>query len=435
MTTLWDRTLVELRQALPSQEFAAWIACLRSLGEPSDTMTLEAPNAFHRNWVQKHHLEHIRAAIATAAGRPIPVVLAIGSAGGAMAPKPAAADVLPPGAPANSDGPALSFSTFVVGSCNELAYAAARAVAQSPGSQYNPLFIHGGVGLGKTHLLQAIAAEMRGRFRGHRVLAVKAEVFLNEMVRAIKRHEMDAFHRRFRRADALLVDDVQFIAGKDRTQEEFLHAFNLLGEARKQIVLTSDKPPRAIAQLEDGLRSRFEGGLIAEVTRPDRETRFRILERKALLLGMSLSREVLDYLADRIPALSVRELEGALTRLRAMASLGSRPVDLTLAREAVGQVYPEPCERVSAERVETLVGASLGIDPRLLATHRSGRAVFARQLAMYLLKKLLRLSLSAIGDRYGRDHTTVLHAVRVIEARRACDPEVRRLVTALEGKL
>jgi chromosomal replication initiator protein len=234
----------------------------------------------------------------------------------------------------------------------------------------------------------------------------------------------------------LLVDDVQFIAGKERTQEEFLHTFNRLCGAGKQIVVTSDRPPAAIPRLEDGLRSRFEGGMIAEVQQPDLDTRRRILEHKAAAAGIELPAEVTSYLAERIRALSVRELEGTLTRLRAMASLWERPIDLDLAREAVGPMYPGPRERPSADHVESLVGQALAVEPRLLlSTQRSQRVVFARQVAMYFLRKMIGLSLSAIGERYDRDHTTVLHAVRTIDTRRRCDPEVRRLVMLLEEKM
>jgi chromosomal replication initiator protein len=330
----------------------------------------------------------------------------------------------------------FSFDTFVVGQCNELAYAGARAVAESPGSIYNPLFIHGGVGLGKTHLLHAIANAVRQRFRSYRVLSIGAELFINEMVSSVRRQQMETFHQRFRKIDTLVVDDVQFIAGKERTQEEFLHTFNLLCAAGKQIVLSSDKAPREIANLEGGLRNRFEGGLTVEVTRPDRETRRRILAAKAMQQGLELPGEVLDYLTERVRAVSVRELEGALTRLKAMASLIGRTIDLALAEETVGRLYPVTRERVPVERVESLVTEALDVErPALLSGQRNARLVFARQVSMYLMRKQIGLSFAAIGERYGRDHTTVLHAVRAIEARRACDPEVRRLVTTLEEKL
>jgi chromosomal replication initiator protein len=347
--------------------------------------------------------------------------------------------VVPPRAPASTPtlgARAQTFDTFVVGPCNELAHAAAAAVAQAPGAQYNPLFLHGGVGLGKTHLINATANALRAQFRGARVLAIGAELFVNEMVSAVRRQQMETFHQRFRRIDTLLVDDVQFIAGKERTQEEFLHTFNLLCAAGKQIVVSSDQPPRAIPNLEQGLRSRFEGGMIAEVTEPDQEMRRRILARKAELAGTELQPEVVEYLADRVRAASVRALEGALTRLRAVASLTGRAINLALADEVVGPMYPETRVRVSPTRVETLVATYLGVDPStLLSPRRDARVVFARQIAMYLMRKLLGLSLAAIGERYGRDHTTVLHAVRVVETRRGCDPEVRRLVSALEEKL
>ena len=434
MSTLWDQTMAQLQLTLPSQEFAVWISCLRTSAGAGDALTVEAPSAFHRNWVQRHFLDRIRTTVESVAGRPVPVVLSVGNAPVSAAPIPA-----PIRAPTTAPLPAaqaLTFDAFVIGPCNELAHAAARAVASAPGTQYNPLFIHGGVGLGKTHLIHAIANAVRARFRSYRVLAISSELFVNEMVSAVRRQQMETFHQRFRRIDALLVDDVQFIAGKERTQEEFLHTFNRLCAGGRQIVVSSDRPPRDIPNLENGLRSRFEGGMIAEVTAPDYATRLRILEHKAMLAGVPPLGPVGEYLAERIRAGSVRELEGALTRLRAVASLTGRAIDLALAEEVVGPIYPKTRTRVSAERVEALVGTHLGVEQRqFLSARRDVRVVFARQVAMYLMRKLMGLSLAAIGERYGRDHTTVLHAVRVIETRRGCDPEVRRLVSALEEKL
>ena len=434
MSTLWDQTMAQLQLALPRQEFAVWISCLRISADASDALTVEAPSAFHRNWVQRHFLDRIRTTVESVAGRPVPVVLSVGKAVVSTAPAPA--PIRAPTAAPLPAAQALTFDAFVVGPCNELAHAAARAVASAPGTQYNPLFFHGGVGLGKTHLIHAIANAVRAGFRSYRVLAIGAELFVNEMVSAVRRQQMETFHQRFRRIDALLVDDVQFIAGKERTQEEFLHTFNRLCAGGRQIVVSSDKPPRDIPNLENGLRSRFEGGMIAEVTAPDYATRLRILECKAMLAGVPPLGPVAEYLAERIRAVSVRELEGALTRLRAVASLMGRSIDLALAEEVVGPMYPEARARVSAERVEALVGTYLGVEARqLLSPRRDVRLVFARQVAMYLMRKLIGQSLATIGERYGRDHTTVLHAVRVIETRRGCDPEVRRLVSALEEKL
>jgi len=443
MDTLWDQALAELQLVVPSQEFAAWISCLRMAAD-GDTMTVEAPSQFHRNWVQRHFLERIRSTVETVAGRAVPVQLAVsgepnatsGGAETASAPPVARRSTPQRSAASPPAGEGPRFDTFVVGPSNELACAAAQAVATGPGRQYNPLCIHGGVGLGKTHLIQAIAHELRARFRSARVLAIGAERFVNEMVSAVRRQQMESFHHRYRRIDTLLVDDVQFIAGKERTQEEFLHTFNLLCAAGKQIVVSSDKPPREIRDLEIGLRSRFEGGLIVEVTQPDRETRRRILAHKAVAAEMTLPPEVLDYLAEHLRGASVRELEGALTRLRASTSLTGRAVDLALAAEIVTPICGGMRNRASADRIEQLVAIKFGLEARALrSAGRETRLVLARQLAMYLLRHRLSLSLAAIGERYGRDHSTVLHAVRVIKKRRDCDPEVGRLALALEEQL
>ncbi|MEB2284207.1 MAG: chromosomal replication initiator protein DnaA [Myxococcales bacterium] len=436
MESLWNQTLAELRSSLPLREFTAWIACLRSSEVAGGEIAVEAPSIFHRNWVQQHFLERIRTTATQLAGHPISVSLSVGS--GIPMRKRAGVES-PPLSIRNRAGhghSAFTFDTFVVGHCNELAHAGALAVAQHPGSVYNPLFVHGGVGLGKTHLVHAIANAVRQRFRSYRVLSIGAELFVNEMVSAVRRQQMETFHQRFRKIDTLVVDDVQFIAGKERTQEEFLHTFNLLCAAGKQIVLSSDKPPREIVNLEIGLRNRFEGGLTVEVTCPDRDTRRRILALKASQQCVVLSDAVLDYLADRIRAASVRELEGALTRLQAMAALIGRTIDVALAEEVIGRLYPVRRERVTLERVEALVSEALDVPATtLVSQQRNARIVFARQVSMYLLRKQIGLALAAIGERYARDHTTVLHAVRAIEARRACDPEVRRLVTTLEERL
>ncbi len=436
MESLWDRTLAELRSSLPLQDFTAWIACLRSASTPGDEMTVEAPTVFHRNWVRQYFLDTIRLTATHVAGHPVSVSLAVGSGIPVHVPiaRTSPVPVIRKSAPAAHQ--TFRFETFVVGPCNELAHAGARAVADHPGSVYNPLFIHGGVGLGKTHLVHAIANGVRRRFRSYRVLSIGAELFVNEMVSSVRRQQMESFHHRFRKIDTLIVDDVQFIAGKERTQEEFLHTFNLLCAAGKQIVLSSDKQPREIANLEVGLRNRFEGGLTVEITRPDRDTRRRILAAKAAQQGLDISDAVLDYLSDRIRAASVRELEGALTRLKALASLDGRTIDLTLAEQTVGLLYPAVRERVPVERVESLVAEGLAVSTAALSSsQRSARVVFARQVSMYLLRKHIGMSLAAIGERYARDHTTVLHAARAIEARRACDPEVRRLVNAIEERL
>jgi chromosomal replication initiator protein len=436
MNSLWDQTLAELRSSMPVQDFTAWIACLRTSPETGDALTVEAPNVFHRNWVREHFLETIRSTATQLAGHPVAVSLSVGSGipvHKAIAPAAPVPVIRKSAVPGHQS---FSFDTFVVGQCNELAHAGARAVAEHPGNVYNPLFIHGGVGLGKTHLVHAIANAVRQRFRSYRVLSISAELFINEMVSSVRRQQMETFHQRFRKIDTLVVDDVQFIAGKERTQEEFLHTFNLLCAAGKQIVLSSDKPPREIANLETGLRSRFEGGLTVEVTRPDRDTRRRILAAKAMQQELMLSDDVLDFLTDRIRAASVRELEGALTRLKAMATLVGRRIDVALAEDTIGRIYPVTRERVPVERVESLVGEALAVSATaLLSSQRNARLVFARQVSMYLMRKQIGLSLAAIGERYGRDHTTVLHAVRAIEARRSCDPEVRRLVSTLEEKL
>ena len=407
-----------------------------------DALTVEAPNMFHRNWVQQHFLDRIRSTATHVAGHPVPVSLSVAvGRGGYARPGADAVGVTDSVIRKSADAghAAFSFETFVVGPCNELAHAGRqsrrRRIPAAPTIRSSST-----AASDWARRISCMRSRTRcgRRFRSYRVLSIGAELFINEMVSAVRRQQMETFHHRFRKIDTLVVDDVQFIAGKERTQEEFLHTFNLLCAAGKQIVVSSDKPPREIAESRgrtaQPLRGRPDGRDDASRSRyapahPRREgcaAGARSLGRRARLsrpTGCGRS--------------SVRELEGALTRLKAMASLGGRTIDLALAEETVGPLYPIVRERVPVERVEVARdgGARTSSGRPCSSAQRNARLVFARQVSMYLMRKQIGLSLATIGERYGRDHTTVLHAVRAIEARRACDPEVRRLVTTLEERL
>jgi chromosomal replication initiator protein len=313
---------------------------------------------------------------------------------------------------ATSLNPRYTFDQFVIGASNRFAHAAAMAVAEAPASAYNPLFIYGGAGLGKTHLLHAIGKHSVDMYPHLRVKYVSSETFTNDFINAIKDDRSEAFQRRYREADILLVDDIQFLESKERTQEEFFHTFNALHNANKQIVMSSDRPPKKIATLEDRLRSRFEWGLITDIQPPDLETRIAILKKKADMDHLTVSADVLGYIASRVES-NIRELEGALIRVIAYASLNQTTVTLDLAEEVLGHLFPTSgAEPVRTDTILHEVAAYFGVSvDDLKSQNRSKPIVSARQIAMYLLRDLTELSLPKIGEVFGgRDHTTVLHA-------------------------
>ncbi len=336
--------------------------------------------------------------------------------------KPARQPQPPPATQERSDHPNLNprytFSTFIRGSSNSLAAAAARAVADRPARAYNPLFIYGGVGLGKTHLMHAIGHEVLRSRADARVTYMSAERFTNEMIDSISDAKMKRFRKNYRNVDVLLVDDIQFLANKERTQEEFFHTFNELHGANKQIVISSDRPPRQIPTLEDRLRSRFEWGMIADIQPPDFETRIAILLKKAVQCGTAIGNDVASLLAERVPS-NIRELEGALTRLMAMSSLKQMPITIDLAQEALAGILPDASQNViDIPTIQDCVCDYFSIQKKdLLGKRRDQKVVRPRQLAMYLCKEMTGASYPEIGSEFGgKDHTTVMHACRKIES-------------------
>jgi len=335
--------------------------------------------------------------------------------------------------PGDSLAERYTFETFVTGTSNRFAHAASLAVAETPGRSYNPLFIHGGAGLGKTHLLQAISHYIRQNYPGHRVRYVSTESFMNEFVEAIRTTGQVAFKRRYRDIDVLLVDDIQFMEGKEGLQEEFFHTFNSLHGAGRQVVLSSDRPPRAIATLEDRLRSRFEWGLITDIQPPDLETRLAILRKKTELEGTQFPDEVLDFIATHIKN-NIRELEGALIRVGAFASLTREPLDLALAQKVLADIVTDGEPRpITINRIIEATIAMFGFEREELLGKRRHRAlVTARQISMYVCRELTDLSYPAIAREFGnRDHTTVIHAVDKISKQMAERRQIYDQVTAL----
>jgi chromosomal replication initiator protein len=450
MQELWSAALPLLRQQVGERNFLAWIEPIRCAGAEHQVQ-LEVPNRFFQDWVTQNFLSTIADTINRVAGQPRAVRLIVNQC---VVTRPRTAECVmlaaaPPRSTQRNGGevtkpaarnpkigrlvPHYTFDGFVVGPSNEVAFKAAKTVSAQPGQRFNPVFLHGGVGLGKTHLINAIAHDLLARFPRMRLACMPAEDFMNVLIGSMRNQQMDAFRDRFREVDALVLDDIQFLAGKERTQEEFFHTFNALHSAGKQIVLTSDKKPAAINGLEHRLRSRFEGGMIADIKPPTLEMRRSILCAKASRHGMELQEDVVEYLA-RTTGPSVRELEGALTRLTANATVRGVPLTLALAEELLGPL--QSLGKVSVEAVQDTVSRHFGLTVSDLKSERRGRDItLPRQIAMYLSRTVASASFPSIAEKFERDHSTVMHAVRVIESRRSGDPSLARLLSDLDIEL
>ena len=333
--------------------------------------------------------------------------------------------------------PKYTFSTFVVGNNNRFAHAAALAVAEAPASSYNPLFIYGGVGLGKTHLMHAIGNEILRNNKNSKILYVTSEAFTNELINAIKDNTNDQFRNKYRGIDILLIDDIQFIAGKERIQEEFFHTFNTLYESGKQVILSSDKPPKDIPLLEDRLKSRFEWGIIADISNPDYETRLAILRKKAQIDNIIIDDEILSAIATRIDS-NIRELEGTLNKLIATASLTSnRQITMEMAEKAINDIVSQQEKVISATYIQETVGKYFNINPKdLKGSKRSNDITVPRQIAMYLCRNVANMSLPQIGKDFGkRDHTTVMHACNKIEKEIKTNSNTKLIVESVKNIL
>ena len=333
--------------------------------------------------------------------------------------------------------PKYTFSTFVVGNNNRFAHAAALAVAEAPASSYNPLFIYGGVGLGKTHLMHAIGNEILRNNKNSKILYVTSEAFTNELINAIKDNTNDQFRNKYRGIDILLIDDIQFIAGKERIQEEFFHTFNTLYESGKQVILSSDKPPKDIPLLEDRLKSRFEWGIIADISNPDYETRLAILRKKAQIDNIIIDDEILSAIATRIDS-NIRELEGTLNKLIATAPLTSnRQITMEMAEKAINDIVSQQEKVISATYIQETVGKYFNINPKdLKGSKRSNDITFPRQIAMYLCRNVANMSLPQIGKDFGkRDHTTVMHACNKIEKEIKTNSNTKLIVESVKNIL
>ncbi|HEX9711831.1 MAG TPA: chromosomal replication initiator protein DnaA [Actinomycetota bacterium] len=414
---LWGRTLRAVKADISSPGARAWVEGSRPVLYRDGTMTVAAPSAFAKEWIETRYVGVLTEALCTTAGHEVELLVTVdASADGALAAEDAEPEPMPPPKPAQAPPPQLNpryiFEHFVIGPSNRFAHAAALAVAEQPARSYNPLFIYGDTGLGKTHLLHAIGHHVH-RLYGHaKVRYVSSEQFMNEFILCVREEKMPTFRRRYREADVLLVDDIQFMARGEQTQEEFFHTFNALHNDGRQIVITSDRAPNKIPTLEDRLRTRFEWGLITDVQPPDLETRVAILQKRASADGLQVPNDVLAYIAERVQN-NIRELEGRLVRVVSYASLSNLPVTLELAKEVLRPLIPPEGEGdIPADLIISECCEYFGMSRAdLLGPSRSRPLVQARQVAMYLCRELTPLSLPKIGDAFGgRDHTTVLHA-------------------------
>ncbi|HWO41648.1 MAG TPA: chromosomal replication initiator protein DnaA [Candidatus Eisenbacteria bacterium] len=440
MAGLWETALGVLLERVGKQNFDTWIKPMRLRALNDNDVRLEVPNKFFRDWISEHYLAEIGAALESLADRPLKISLAINpqlqGKNPATKNETRADRELKATQRPNNLVAKYTFENFVVGTSNQFAHAASIAVASQPGEHYNPLFIYGGVGLGKTHLANAIGHRAVAKSPGLKVFYLSSESFMNELIASLRRDKMDEFKTKFRNIDILILDDVQFIAGKERTQEEFFHTFNSLYESHKQIVITSDKFPKEIPGLEDRLRNRFEWGLIADIQPPDMETRVAILEKKAEAEGLKLPHEVAMFLASNIDS-NVRELEGSLTRLGAFSSLTKAPITIELANDVLRNTLKTSHKEITVESIQKTICDYYNIKLNdLKAKRRTKNVAIPRQVAMYLCRKYTETSFPAIGDKFGgRDHSTVIHAAKAIEKKLREDPLMQTTIEKLEKNL
>ena len=446
-TRLWEQVLLSIRERLGSpQAFETWFKPIVPLEMSPGAVALEVPNAFFVDWIHEHHLPALRQCLHETLGAHPEIRFTPREAAAVLEPaslRPALSEPAPAPRPnrawlESQLNPRLTFESFVVGSSNRFTHAACMAVADNPGQVYNPLFIFGGSGLGKTHLLHAIGHAVRQKRPEAKVYYVPAERFTNEMIYAIQHAQTLAFRNKYRGVDVLLIDDIQFLAGKESTQEEFFYTFNALRDAHKQVVVTADKPPKDIPMLEDRLTSRFNQGLVTDIQQPDLETRIAILRNRSVQEGggIHLPDDVLLLIADRIRN-NIRDLEGCLVRLIAVASLTHREITTELADEVLHHyVNPEP-DHLTSERILTVVADRFGVRIDAMCGARRTRTVtLPRQVAMYLLRQLTELSLMEIGRVFGgRDHTTVIYAcervAEMIERDNAFAERINGLISTL----
>jgi chromosomal replication initiator protein len=444
---IWDFAQQHLRSMLSADTYKLWFESLRASTLDGNSLVLEVSNDFCEVWLKDNYMGLLQDVVALAAGKQLQVKFRVGVGNGSPAlapvvplPKPKVTESATDRNAHHSDlnfNPKNTFETFVVGNNNNFSYAAALAVAQAPGKSYNPLFLYGGVGLGKTHLLHAIGQHVFNNKKGARVAYVSSEKFTNEYIDAIQNNLLVKFRKKYRQTDVLLIDDIQFLAGKERIQEEFFHTFNALHESHKQIVLTCDRPASEIQNLEHRLVSRFEWGLVTDLQPPDIEMRLAILNKKAQIMGVSLPEEIMNFLANRIRT-NIRRLEGALIRVASYASLTGKKLSIEVVEGLLREVLHEEGRfSISIEVIQKKVAEHFDIRlADMTSKRRPENIAFPRQIAMFLSRQMTESSLSSIGEAFGgRDHGTVLHACRLVKDRMEVDSSVRQVVSYLEKQL
>jgi len=439
----WERTLEIIKEKVSESSFKKWLSNLKPIEISNSTAKIAVSNAFVKDWVKKYYEDIIISALSEATSSPVSVEFEVtGEEEFVVGDEKVEVAGRELEQPINRRqglclNPRYSFEKFVVGPSNQFAHAASLAVASAPGGCYNPLFIYGGVGLGKTHLLNAIGLKIREKMPELKVTLISAEQFMNELIYSLRFERMDQFRKKYREhCDVFLVDDVQFIAGKETTQDEFFHTFNILYETGRQIVVTSDRFPQDLHGMEERLRSRFEWGLITDIKPPDLETRIAILKKKADINGISLSDDVAFFIASQIKS-NVRELEGALVRLSAFSSLHGVPITVDLAKEVLKNIIKEHVSECSVEAIQRAVAEVYHIKVSDLKSPRRLKSVaLPRQIAMYLSKKHLNISYPEIGYKFGgKDHSTVIHAVKKISKMLEKDEALKRDIEAIERSL
>lgn len=447
---VWNLTLEKIRQELSQPSFDTWLKPTYPVSLLNSTLTIGVPNEFARDWLNTRYASLIRETVQSITQKPVQLQFIIEANSNkekadpvnnnSRASRPVSASRRTTPAERFSSQPLNSkytFDTFVVGNNNRFAHAASLAVAEAPARAYNPLFVYGGVGLGKTHLMQAIGHYVIDKQQDHQVLYVTSELFTNQLINAIRDDSTVDFRNQYRSVDVLLIDDIQFLAGKERTQEEFFHTFNTLHESSRQIIISSDRPPKDIPTLEERLRSRFEWGLITDIQLPDLETRAAILRKKAHLDQLAVSDDVIMHIASRVET-NIRELEGALNRVMAYATVNEQEIDIELAQAALKDIIPEIKPRLlNITTIQETVASHFHLRPEDLKSKKRNRQIsLPRQVAMFLCRELTDASLPRIGEEFGgRDHTTVLHANEKIRSQVEKDPELQGKIQELTQSL
>jgi chromosomal replication initiator protein len=446
---IWDEIASSIQPHVSVDAFQRWFAAIELIQADELALTFQVPNTIYQLWIESNYLNLVQSATLSVLGSPRDIKFRVAENGktnsvaesrveqSGESPQARIQEKESEAASNHGMNPRNSFETFVVGSNNQFAHAAALAVAQSPAKTYNPLFIYGGVGLGKTHLMQAIGQQVMDRKKNFKVMYLSSEKFTNEFIDGIQHNTLVKFRKRYRQSDLLLIDDIHFLAGKERSQEEFFHTFNTLFDGRKQIVLSSDRPASEITNLEQRLVSRFEWGLTAELQPPDIETRMAILRKKAQALHVQLPQEVLDFLAQRVRS-NVRRLEGALMRVASFVSLSGREISRENVEQLLRDILQEEAKKtVTIDQIQKKVAEHFDVRlADMTSKRRPANIAFPRQVAMYLARRHTKASLNEIGDAFGgRDHGTVLHACKTVGVRMQKEDQVRQLILLLNTQL